>query len=320
MKKILVFAHNIRAVQNPNGYRIEQYFPYLERTGFAVRRLTTRTGVGTLVSALREADVVYVQRLLPDIGKRYLLKSFAKKIVFDFDDAIMYGTRRESRTRRGRFRSMIRLSHAVLCGNDFLVSEAKRYKEENVFCVPTVVDTDDYPVKEHVSAVPFAVGWMGGAATLRYLQDVSPLLIAPPAGAVFKVVADKRPDIAGAQVAFEKWSGETEKRMLLGFDAGIMPARNDVWSRGKCGLKLIQYAACGLPSISHPFGVSNEIIEDGVSGFLRAGIDGWREAIERLRDDAALRKRMGMRARAIAEERYSLKCWGPRVAGIVGSL
>ena len=320
MKKILVFAHNIAAIQNPNGYRIEQYFPYLERAGFAPRRITTRTGVAALAAALREADVVYVQRLLPDIGKRYLLKTFAKKVVFDFDDAIMYGSKKESRTRRGRFRSMIQLSDAVLCGNGFLASEAKRYKETNVFCVPTVVDTDDYPVKEHRASAALAVGWMGGASTLRYLQDISSLLASPPDRVSFKVVADRRPEIARAQVEFEAWSGEAEKRMLLGFDAGVMPARDDAWSRGKCGLKLIQYAASGLPSISHPFGVSNEIVEDGASGFLRRDIDGWREAIERLRDDAELRKRMGKRAREIAEERYSLKVWGPRVAEIIGGL
>jgi hypothetical protein len=33
-----------------------------------------------------------------------------------------------------------------------------------------------------------------------------------------------------------------------------------------------------------------------------------------------LRKRMGKRARAVAEERYSLNVWGPRVAEIVDGL
>jgi glycosyltransferase involved in cell wall biosynthesis len=108
--------------------------------------------------------------------------------------------------------------------------------------------------------------------------------------------------------------------MLLSFDVGIMPVRDDIWSRGKCGLKLIQYCASGLPAISHPFGVSREIIEEGQSGFLRQHIEEWREAIECLKNNAALRKRMGKRARAIAEERYSLEVWGPRVAGMIDGL
>jgi len=320
MKKILFFTHHISALQNPNGYRIEQYFPYLEKRGFEVRRLTTKAGPLALARALRYADVVYVQRLLPDIAKLCLLKTFAKRIAYDFDDAIMYGSRRESRTRRRRFEKIVRFSDVVLCGNDFLASEAKKYKGENVFCVPTVVDTADYPVKEHVRADPFVVGWTGGASTLRYLADVSPLFVSRPAGTLFKVVADRPPEIEGAQMTFEKWSGDKEKEMLMGFDAGIMPIRDDVWSRGKCGLKLIQYCASGLPAVSHPFGVSGEIIEDGRSGFLRQDVEGWREAIERLRDDGYLRKEMGRRARAIAEERYSLAVWGPRVAAIMNGL
>ena len=319
-KNILFFAHHIQAATNPNGYRIQQYFPYLEKRGFDVSHLTTKAGIPVLIRALRRADVVYVQRLLPDLLKRYLLKRFGKKIVFDFDDAIMYGTKKESRTRRRRFGSMVRLSDAAFCGNSFLMSEAKRYKRESVFYVPTVVNTADYPVKDHLSAEPSVVGWIGGASTLRYLSDIAPLFASPPRNTVFKIVADKPPAAMGELTFFEKWSGEKEKELLLSFDTGIMPVREDIWSRGKCGLKLIQYCASGLPSISHPFGVSREIIEEGESGFLRQHIGEWREAIERLNSDVSLRKRMGKRARAIAEERYSLEVWGPRVAGMIDSL
>jgi glycosyltransferase involved in cell wall biosynthesis len=232
----------------------------------------------------------------------------------------MYGTRKESPTRRRRFRSMVRLSDAVFCGNAFLLSEAKKHKREHVFYVPTVVNTADYPVKDHLLAEPSVVGWIGGASTLRYLSDIAPLFASPPRNTIFKIVADKPPTMTGARTVFEKWSGEQEKQMLLSFDVGIMPVRDDIWSRGKCGLKLIQYCAAGLPSVSHPFGVSREIIEEGQSGFLRQHIEEWREAIERLKNDVSLRKRMGRRARAIAEERYSLKVWGPRVAGMIDSL
>ncbi len=210
-KRILFFAHHIQAATNPNGYRIQQYFPYLEKAGFDVGHLTTKAGIPVLIRALRRADVVYVQRLLPDLVKRYLLKRFGKKIVFDFDDAIMYGTRKESPTRRRRFGSMVRLSDAVFCGNAFLISEAKKYKRERVFYVPTVVNTADYPVKDHSSAGPSVVGWIGGASTLRYLSDIAPLFASPPRNTIFKIVADKPPAVMGAQTVFEKWSGEKEK-------------------------------------------------------------------------------------------------------------
>jgi glycosyltransferase involved in cell wall biosynthesis len=320
MKKILVLAHHVKLQATPNGYRIGQYFPYYREKGFEVLHVTSRTAFPALIQGLRQADVVYVQRLLPDPLKRYLLRSFAKRVVFDFDDAIMYGIRGKSRKRRIRFRRMVELSNAVFCGNNFLLSEAKRYKTENVSYVPTVVDTADYPIKEHLPAQPFELGWIGTTSTSRYLHDIAPVLTKEvQSGVAFKVVADKAPDLRFTCL-FEKWSGDREKQMLLGFDAGVMPARDDIWSRGKCGLKLIQYFATGLPAISHPYGVSSEIIEDGENGFLRKDEEGWREAIELLRGDLDLRRTMGSKARKTAEERYCLRVWGPRVADIIDGL
>lgn len=319
-KRILFFTHHIQASANPSGYRIGQYFPFFERKGFEIVHLTTRADLVTLARALGGSDVVYVQRLLPGLLRRSLLRAFGRRVVFDYDDAIMYGAKGESPARRARFRRMVRLCHAVFCGNEFLRSEALRHREKNVFYVPTVVDTAAYPVKNHTSAPSQVVGWMGSASTLRYLTGLAPLFTAPPKGTLFKVVADRPPRIAQDRLIFEKWSGDGEKQSLLSFDVGIMPVTDDRWSLGKCGLKLIQYAAAGLPSVSHPIGVSNEIIEEGESGFLRDSVEGWREALERLGDDPDLRTRMGRRARAVAEEKYSLHVWGPRVVEIVDGL
>lgn len=319
-KKILFLTHHIKESANPGGYRIGQYFPFLERSGYDVVHLTTKTDLVTLGKAMRSCDVVYVQRLLPGPARRFLLKALARRVVFDFDDAIMYGPKGESPGRRARFRHMIRLSHAVFCGNEFLRSEALCYRKSSVFYVPTVVDTAAYPVKEHASAPSQVVGWMGSASTLKYLASLEALFANPPHGTIFKVVADRPPEVGRDTILFEKWSGPGEKQSLLSFDVGIMPAADDIWSRGKCGLKLIQYAAAGLPSLTHPVGVSGEIVEEGESGFLRRDVEGWREALGRLGADPELRKRMGKRARAIAEERYCLHVWGPRVAGIIDGL
>lgn len=319
-KTILIYVHHKRAETDPNGYRARQYSPYLNAKGFTVRQVTSKTPIAALVAAFHRADVVYIQRLLPDLIKQRLLTKAAKRIVFDFDDAVMYGMGGRSLTRRARFRRMIKAADTVLCGNQFLASEAEKYRTENIFYVPTVVDTAVYPVKEHVCTQSLVVGWMGSRSTLAYLQDIRGALRQVSPSVAFKVVANEAPRLEGVRSVFEPWSREREKEVLLDFDIGIMPVRGDIWSKGKCGLKLVQYGAAGLPSISHPLGVSNEIIQDGENGFLRKDEEGWRQAIDVLRADVDLRKRMGKKAREIAEEKYCLRIWGPRVADIIDNL
>ena len=119
-KSILFFTHHIQATANPAGYRIGQYFPFLKEKGVRGRPSYDKSEPATLMRALRAADVVYVQRLLPGPARQLLLRKFAKKIVFDFDDAIMFGAKGENPVRRRRFRGMVRMSSAVFCGNAFL--------------------------------------------------------------------------------------------------------------------------------------------------------------------------------------------------------
>ena len=242
--------------------------------------------------------------------------------MYDFDDAVMYGSKGESATRARKFKNMVKNADAVFCGNNFLLKEARQYRDDNIFYVPTVVDTDEYPVKEHIETRPVTVGWIGSRSTLRYLVDLEELVLRAPdqREVMFKIVADRSLNTDAQNVVFEKWTAEKEKSLLLGFDIGVMPLRDDVWSRGKCGLKLIQYMASGLPSITHPVGAAQEIITDGVNGMLRSDMDGWRDAIENLSRDVAGRSRMGRAARDVVEERYSLKVWGPKVREIIESI
>jgi glycosyltransferase involved in cell wall biosynthesis len=322
MKKILFYTHNIFTKENPEGYRIHQYFPYLERQGFKIKLLTTKANPLELLKSIQQSDITYIQRVLLNPLKLSLFRRLSKRMVYDFDDAVMYGSRGSSSTRRSRFEGMIRASDVVFCGNHFLLEEAKKFKTEGIHYIPTVVNTDEYPVKSHEDKKPFVVGWMGSSSTLRYLADVKELLlfIADQEGMCCKIVADKPLDVKNKGVLFEKWNKNREKEVLLDFDTGIMPVKDDIWSLGKCGLKLIQYMAAGLPSIAHPIGVAKEIIIDGVNGFLRNDTGGWKGAIEALSRDVILRKNMGEASRTIAEEKYSLKVWGPKVAEIVGAL
>jgi len=103
-------------------------------------------------------------------------------------------------------------------------------------------------------------------------------------------------------------------------DIGVMPMPDTPWTRGKCGYKLIQYMACGLPVVAAPVGVNAEIVEHGVNGFLASTDQEWREALSTLLANPELRRRMGAAGRKKVEEHYSLQVWGPRVAELLRSV
>ena len=102
-----------------------------------------------------------------------------------------------------------------------------------------------------------------------------------------------------------------------GFDVGIMPLPNDAWSRGKCGFKLIEYLACGVPVVASPVGVNSQIVRVGESGFLCDTDSEWIGALKRLAGDPELRRRMGAAGREDVVRNWSLQRWGPEVAALL---
>ena len=105
------------------------------------------------------------------------------------------------------------------------------------------------------------------------------------------------------------WSKETELDDLSSIDIGIMPLPNDEWSKGKCGLKGLQYMSLGIPTLMSPVGVNNEIIEDGVNGFLCNHIDEWVEKISQLIESPELRHKIGANGKRSVETEYSVNVW-----------
>ena len=93
-----------------------------------------------------------------------------------------------------------------------------------------------------------------------------------------------------------------------------MPLPDTEWARGKCGLKLLQYMALGLPAVASPIGVNREIVSDGENGFFASTQEEWRTTLIRLCRDVQLRVRIGEAARKTVETEYSLSVWGPRLA------
>jgi glycosyltransferase involved in cell wall biosynthesis len=103
-------------------------------------------------------------------------------------------------------------------------------------------------------------------------------------------------------------------------DIGIMPLPDDRWSKGKCGLKALQYMALGIPTICSPVGVNIDIIQDDQNGFIAADEDEWIEKLKLLLRSTELRRRLGHAGRATVEAQYSALVQAPRVYQILESV
>jgi len=266
-------------------------------------------------------DVVLLQRRLLPAWEFARLRRFARRLVFDFDDAVFRRDsfqRRgfESRKRRSRFERTVRRVDAVIAGNEFLVGRAILAGAEpsSVHLLPTCVNPELYSPREHAREARPRLVWIGSSSTLRGIESQRALwgsLAERRPELLFRIVCDRKPDLGRIPVEFVPWSEATEAEALADADIGVAWMPDDIWSLGKCGLKVLQYQAAGLPVVANPVGVHLEMIEPGRSGFLPNTEEGWLEAIDQLVGDEALRRRMGARGRATLEARYATERWAP---------
>ena len=166
------------------------------------------------------------------------------------------------------------------------------------------------------------IGWTGSHSSAQYLRLIEGPLRALAARRRFRfrVVGLEGYRIDGLEVECRPWRAKTEVEDLWGMDVGVMPLADDPWTRGKCGMKAIQYMGVGLPVVVSPVGVNRTMVEHGVNGLHATDEGQWIESIERLLDDSTLRARLGARARLTVEASYSAEVQAPRVAEILGSL
>ncbi len=136
-------------------------------------------------------------------------------------------------------------------------------------------------------------------------------------GARFVQICDEFTDLPGVVTERRPWSADREAADLMGLDIGVMPLDDSAFSRGKCGFKILQYHAAGLPVVCSPVGANLEIVADGATGFLASTPANWVERMTQLLADPAAAETMGERGRRQVRERYDASITGPALAEIV---
>lgn len=268
-------------------------------------------------------DVVYIQKLvlphvypLPEVMLCKLGKLLGKRVIFDFDDAIFTVSQVRNKTWverftcPGRLQKVLALCDCVVAGNNYLAEFARNYNK-NVYVLPTCVDLAKYPAPEPKcnGCDPVVIGWVGTPSTLPYLHLITPALqqVAQKRAIILRIVGGQNYSCPGVKVECLPWTLEGEVELIRSFTIGVMPLTDDEWSRGKCGLKLLQYMAAGVPAVASPVGVNSEIIQDGVNGYLAGSLKQWAEALERISTDPAAHLSMIKRARETVEKKYSVE-------------
>jgi hypothetical protein len=308
-------------------YRIEAFAWALAEQGWLLEpaplRRPTRRRIGQLASA-RHADAVILQRKLLPVWQLAILRRAARCLVYDVDDAVFHRDSYhhkppESWQRTARFWATVYAADATIVGNDYLYGRAAGYVEaDRVEIIPTCVEPRFYPLARHDRSGPnVRLVWIGQQATLPSLHRARAHLAAASqrvAGLELRMICDSFPHLAGVRVEPRPWSAATEAVELSQCDIGVSWLPDDPWSRGKCGLKVLQYMAAGLPVVANPVGMNREMVLDGRTGLLAESPEQWAAAIRKLAADPPLRRKMGAAGRRLVERHYSVGEWGPELA------
>jgi glycosyltransferase involved in cell wall biosynthesis len=330
-----------------------QYIPYLKKAGIevSVAPFLDDTYLSTLYAGKRQSrsalagyylrriscllesgsfDLVWIEKelfpFLPAWGEK-LLHLFKKKYLVDYDDAIfhnydLHGNWAVRFFLSKKIDAVMKHASLVIAGNEYLAARALQSGAGRIEYLPTVIDLERYRVSAKHSTRPFTVGWIGSPSTGKYLRGLKSVFDDFCRSGASRIILIGISDsgLDGIPVEYRTWSENTELDSLSDCDVGIMPLFDSPWEQGKCGYKLIQYMACGLPVIASPIGINRNIVDHGTTGFLADTPEEWLSALTALRDNPALRKRMGEEGRHRVEERYCLQVTAPRLAELMMSL
>lgn len=255
-----------------------------------------------------------------------LLPTFGIPYVIDFDDALFhrYDQHKNSIVRLllgSKIDKVMRSATLVIAGNEYIAKRAHGAGAKRVECLPTVIDLERYPYSHTLNNKVFTIGWIGTPSTSNYLKFIKNALSSVCAGgkARLLLIGPGYVEMDGVPVEIRNWSENREVDDLLSIDVGIMPLLDGPWERGKCGYKLIQYMACGIPVVASPIGVNAKIVDQGINGLLANTDSEWEKALLLLREDIDLRIKMGQAARRKVESEYNLGVTGPRLLKLLRS-
>lgn len=258
--------------------------------------------------------------------ERQLLSSSAFS-VYDFDDALQWDTGEGAWFRRlapkaAKAELAVQNADRVIAGNDVLADWASIHNPD-VVVIPSCVSHAAYTQKsDYTLGDPPRLVWIGSRDNEIYLSMIAAALMEvhrrTDARLVLIGTTEKRLGDLEEMIDRIPWSEPTQYSLLSGFDLAIAPLADEAYTRGKCGYKLLQYAAAGLPIVGSPVGVNEKLLAD--LGLPAATDDSeWASAmLDLLAAGASVRERLGRHGCELIEREYSYDAWLSRWLEAIG--
>jgi glycosyltransferase involved in cell wall biosynthesis len=334
--------------------RFYQYFPYLESQGlkivnapffedeyiqnlYAGRSISfskiLQSYLRRIVTVIRRyhVDLLWVEKeILPWFPAEVeeLFKARRMPSVVDYDDAVFHRYELHSnalvRTFLGqKIDKVMQQASLVVAGNEYLAERASDAGAKCVEILPSVVDVSQYTVKPPATDNIFKIGWIGSPVTAQYLGIVREVIAELSKESRLRLVLvglDNSSLFPTIPTELISWNENVECKVSQEFDVGIMPLADGPFERGKCGYKLIQYMAGGVPVVASPVGVNQQIVEHQRNGYLANSSNEWLIALRALRDNPQQRWIMGQAGRKKAETEYNLQVTAPKLLEMLKSV
>jgi glycosyltransferase involved in cell wall biosynthesis len=251
------------------------------------------------------------------------LRPYGRKIIYDFDDAIMYhekDSQHNSLLRQRLFRRTVKLAHLVIAGNSYLADHVAQYTA-NVEVLPTGLNVNDYQMgagRQNDGKIRLV--WIGSKSTLPYLAHITEAL--EKLGARFphlilRIICDDFFELNNMPVEKKIWSLKDQALDLSSSDIGLAPLPDNPFTRGKCGFKILQYWAAGLPVVASPVGVNSQYVKENVNGLLATETSQWVDKLSFLVENQSKRNQMGLAGRKEVEQYFDVPKLGKQLSQLI---
>jgi glycosyltransferase involved in cell wall biosynthesis len=321
--KLLVISHN--PARASFRQRVAVYLDTLRKNNVTCEVAKLPSGSlarRKLFKRIADFDGVFLHKKRLNLVDAFWLRRYGRKVIYDFDDAVMYDDKHPeklSRKRQNSFKRTVELADVVTAGNAYLAEHARRFNP-NVVVLPTGLDTSAYELQtlpkkdDRIRLV-----WIGSKSTLPYLAEIRPVLEELGSrfeNVVLRIICDDFFELRNMEVEKHQWSLEKQAVDLVTSDIGLAPLPDNRFTRGKCGFKVLQYAAAGLPVVASPVGVNSDYVKDGIAGLFAKDTRGWTDGIAQLTEKSQLRKKMGHAGRNKVQE-FDIAVLGKRLVNLI---